>query len=121
MRALFGFESVRTSLRLMPQIHGFPRDCSTSRLSTLAALPINWASLAAHRYFGILVAQGVVLFVLAALALFAVKVIGTPVTEESIATIAAHAAVSLAVMAFYQLLAVIFRHWLDLMCLHGMR
>ena len=80
----------------------------TPRLSTLAALPIPRLSLALHRYIGILAIQGVILFVLVALTPIVANVIGTPVIDQSIATIGANAGVSLATMAFYQLIADIF-------------
>lgn len=104
------FQALSSTITFVPIafILGNLNQGKTPRLSTLAALPIPRLSLALHRYIGILVIQGVILFVLVALAPIAANVIGTPVIDQSIATIVANAGVALATMAFYQLLANIF-------------
>ena len=101
------FQALSSTITFVPMafILGNLNRGKTSRLSTLAALPIPRLSLAVHRYFGILAVQGVVLVVIMALAPLVANLIGKPVIDQPIATIAANAGVSLAIMAFYQLLA----------------
>jgi len=79
-----------------------------SLLPTLVALPISRLSLGVHRYLGVLIVQGLMLFALAAFDLFINNLAGMSLISEPPASIAAKAGLFLAVMAIDQLLADIF-------------
>ena len=75
-----------------------------SHLSTLVALPITRLSLGVHRYLGILAVQGIIVLALVPFTALVEKLFGTNVVDLHMAAIVSQAFISLAIMAFYQLL-----------------
>jgi hypothetical protein len=76
-----------------------------SRLSTLVALPVSRLYLGLHRYICVFAVQGVVLFFIAVFAPLVSDLIGSAVIDSSIKEIATNACFSIAILAFYYLLA----------------